>query len=343
MKKVPVKEAIGNVLAHDLTKIEPGKFKGARFKKGHKITSEDVDELLKMGKENIFIYHLEDGKLHEDDGALNLSNILKGENDNIDASSPSEGKITLTSKKKGLLKVDKERLKELNSKPGIIAVTCYNNQPVEKDDIIAQTKIVPLVIDETEIMSIKKEVFREKKAPLLDVLSYDELSVSLIVTGSEVYHGRIKDSFSPVVKDKIEKYDSRVSEKIYLPDDKDQIKETVTTQANKHDMVVVTGGMSVDPDDVTPTAIKETGAEVITYGAPLFPGSMLMLAYLGDVPIVGLPGCVMYAATTTFDVFLPRILAREKIKPEEISTMGYGGLCFKCEVCAFPRCGFGQG
>ncbi len=346
MKKVPVQDAVGNVLAHDLTKIEPGKSKGARFKKGHKITSEDVPELLKMGKENIYIYELEKGKVHEDDGAHKLARILARTNKDIELVGPSEGKISLKSKVDGLLKVDKSRLMSLNRWPEIVAVTCYNNMPVKENEIIAETRIVPLVIEEDKLKIIEREMLKSGDNvddPIIELYRYNSLSASLIVTGSEVYNGRVEDGFSSVVERKVKKYGSFIKDKVYLPDDEDMIKKAIVEESTKNNMVIVTGGMSVDPDDVTPTAIRKTGAEIITYGAPLLPGTMLMLAYLEDTPIFGLPGCVMYARTTAFDVFLPRILAGERVVPEEISTLGHGGLCFRCEECNFPKCGFGQG
>ena len=338
MKSVRVQDAVGMVLCHDITKIVPGEFKGRAFKKGHIIKEEDINELLSIGKEHIYVWENKEGVLHENDAAIRLKDLVCGEG--LEFGEIKEGKINFIASKDGLLKIDKEKLLEINMLGDIIVSTIQNNTPVKKGELVGATRVIPLVIDEEKIIEAEKLI----KEKIIKVIDIKPKKVHMITTGSEVYHGRIKDVFGPAVKKKIEYFGCTLENQVILPDDKEgialEIKKAIDSGA---EMIVCTGGMSVDPDDVTPTAIKECGAEVITYGAPVLPGAMLLLAYSGDIPILGLPGCVMYSKRTVFDLVLPRILSDERLSFRDIALYGHGGLCLSCEVCTFPHCSFGKG
>ncbi|MGL4569929.1 MAG: molybdopterin-binding protein [Clostridium sp.] len=338
MKSVKVEESIGMVLCHDITKIIPGELKGRAFKKGHIIREEDIEELLSIGKEHIYVWEKEEGTLHENDAAIRLKDLVCG--DGLKFGEIKEGKINFIAAKDGLLKIDKEELLKINMLGDIIVSTIHNNTPVKKGEIIGATRIIPLVIDEKKIIEAENSV----KKSIINIEEIKEKKVFMITTGSEVYHGRIKDAFGPAVKKKLDYYGCKLIEQTIIKDCKDDIvKEIKRALRSGAEMIVCTGGMSVDPDDVTPTAIKECGANLISYGAPVLPGAMFLLSYYGDIPILGLPGCVMYSKRTIFDLVLPRILSDEKLTMRDLALYGHGGFCLSCNVCTFPHCSFGKG
>lgn len=338
MKELRVEEAVGEVLAHDITEIKPGIRKGPAFKKGHIIKEEDIPKLLDLGKQHIYIMENSEDKLHENQGAKRLADLARGPG--ITGTEPSEGKINLLAERTGLLKVDKERLKFLNMEPGIIMAVRQNNTPVEKGDKLAGTRVIPLLIEEQKIVQAENKVGAE---PLLQIKAYEELRAAVITTGSEVYQGRIEDQFTEVIEEKIEAIDGEVIQKEIKPDDKEIIENSIVEALQgESNLVICTGGMSVDPDDVTKDAIEDQADEVVTYGAPVLPGAMFMLAYAGDVPIIGLPACAMFSDITVFDLMLVRLAAGEKISAEEIAAAGHGGLCLGCDNCRYPDCSFGK-
>lgn len=338
MKKVNVEEAVGMVLAHDLTKIVPGQFKGAAFKKGHIIKPEDIDMLKDMGKNHINVLELTEDDIHEDDAAIRIGTAISG--DGVYTTQPSEGKVTIKAKERGLLKINLEALEEVNDIELIIIATLHNNSLVEKDQSVAGTRIIPLSIEKDKIEKIE-EICRE-----LDIISVKELKplkAGIVVTGSEVYHGRITDKFGPVLEGKVKFYGGTLLGIKYASDDIEMIQESINSFIEEGaDIVLTSGGMSVDADDVTPTAIRNTSDRVITYGSPVLPGAMFMLAYKGDTPILGVPACGMYHKTTVLDLILPRIMAEEVLTRKDVTRLGHGGLCLNCEVCRYPVCPFGK-
>lgn len=341
MKYIKTIDAEGHVLCHDITRIVPGKFKGAAFKKGHIVRKEDIDELLKLGKEHLYVWEKNENMMHEDEGAYALAKLCLGENISIKGA-PKEGKIEIVAKKDGLLKVDDNRLRKVNSIGEMIIASRHGNFPVKKGDIIAAMRVIPLVIEREKIENA--EVVAGEK-PLFSVLEFKHKKTAVIVTGNEVAAGRIEDSFGPVVEAKLAEYGAEVVEKRIVNDDTKVIADAVCNAAeNGAQLILCTGGMSVDPDDRTPGAIRSIGADILTYGAPVLPGAMFLLAYYEaegrKIPVMGLPGCVMYAGRTVFDLMLPRIMADDK--PENIADYGQGGLCLNCSMCTFPNCGFGK-
>ena len=339
MKLVKTEDAVGQVLCHDITQIIKGVTKDAVFRKGHVVKEEDIPVLLSVGKEHLYIWEKEEGMLHENEAAEILRKICQGSN--MHPSDVKEGKIELIADIDGVLKIDVEKLNRINSLGEIMIASRHGNFPIKKGDKIAGTRVIPLVIHEDK-MKAAEEIGGDE--PIFQVRPYEKKKVGIVTTGSEVFKGRIQDTFTPVIREKIAEYGIEEAEHILCDDDHVKITEAIMEMiARGCNMVICTGGMSVDPDDRTPLAIKNTGAEIVTYGAPVLPGAMFMLAYYdGAIPVMGLTGCVMYAKRTIFDLVLPRIMTGEKLKAKDLNLLGQGGLCLSCPVCTFPNCGFGK-
>lgn len=339
MKLMKTTEAVGQVLCHDITQIIPGVTKDAVFRKGHIITEEDIPVLLSVGKEHIYIWEKNENILHENEAAEILRDICMGEH--MKPSEPKEGKIELTAEIDGLFLADTARLKAVNSLGRMMIATRSSGVPVKKGDKLCGTRIIPLVI-EKEAMAKAKEVAGD--TPLLQLKPFRSRKYGVVTTGSEVFHGRITDKFTPVIEQKLAAYGCEmVAHEICDDDDKGITAAINKMLADGVEMVVCTGGMSVDPDDRTPLAIRNTGASIVSYGAPVLPGAMFLVSYMPDGrPVCGLPGCVMYAKRTIFDICLPYLLADEPITADYLAGLGNGGLCLNCPVCVWPNCGFGK-
>jgi molybdenum cofactor synthesis domain-containing protein len=342
MKLIKTQDAVGQVLCHDITQIIPGVVKDAVFRKGHIVTEQDIPVLLSVGKEHLYVWEKKEGILHEDEAAAVLRDICI--NEHMSATEPKEGKIEIRAEADGLLKIHSDRLRAVNALGELMIATIHGNFPVKKGDKIAATRIIPLVIEEEKMKQAKAAA---GESPLLEILPFSHAKVGIVTTGSEVFKGRIEDAFGPAIRGKLAEYDTEVVGQTIVDDNQQDIVEAIDSFVKQGvDLVLCTGGMSVDPDDRTPGAIKAYGAEIVSYGAPVLPGAMFLLAYYQtgakNVPIMGLPGCVMYAKRTVFDLMLPRILAGERLVPEDISVYGEGGLCLNCPTCHFPNCGFGK-
>ncbi len=337
MKTIPCAEAVGTVLCHDITRIVPGVSKGPAFRKGHIITEEDIPVLLSIGKENIYVYEQQPGVLHENEAALRIARAVAGKN--LAFTEAREGRINLLAACRGLLRVDVDALASVNSLGDISLATLHTMQEVTKGQAVAGTRITPLMIEEEKISGLERSV----RTPVLEVLPFRSMRIGLVTTGSEVYYGRIEDAFGPIIKKKFEDLDCPVMGQTLTNDEAGMTRRAILDYISAGaEMVVCTGGMSVDPDDRTPAAIRSTGARVVAYGAPAFPGAMFMLAYLGDVPVLGLPGCVMYSRTTIFELIVPRLLAGLEVTARDIAALGHGGFCQGCRDCRYPVCPFGK-
>ena len=340
MKTIPVDQAVGTVLAHDITEIRPGEFKGRAFKKGHVLRDEDVCHLQRLGKEHLFVLHVSDDEMHENDAAYAIAGALMGAGVAIKGE-PKEGKISIIAERDGLLKIDRDALLKFNMLGEVMCATLHDNTVVRKGQTIAGTRAIPLVVKKKVVQ--EAVTIGEIAGTIIQVREIKKPKVGVVITGNEVYHGRIKDAFAPVITKKIEEIGGELVGVYYAPDDKafivDRLRELLNAGA---DLLVTTGGMSVDPDDVTRFAIRELGVGDITYGSAVLTGAMFLVAYLGEIPILGIPACGMYAKTTVFDLVLPRILAGEQIGRKEVAALGHGGLCLKCDVCRYPICPFGK-
>lgn len=340
MKKIKTQDAIGHVLPHDMTRIVKDEFKGPAFKKGHIIKEEDIPLLLEMGKEHIYVLEKDENMIHENDAAKRLANICI--NDYMEMTDVQEGKIEIKATVDGFFEVDRERLFELNYLGDIAIATRTGNLPVKKGDVLAGTRIIPLLIDKKQLEEAEKI---KNNVPVFKITPFKKLKGGIVTTGSEVYNNRIVDKFTPVVKNKLIEYNVELIHHEICDDNTEMIKDAIIKIKNMGaDVILCTGGMSVDPDDLTPAAIKESGANIIAYGAPTLPGSMFLVGYFDDnTAIMGLPGCVMYTKTTVFDILFPYVIAGKKITREQIARLGYGGYCLKCGTCHYPNCEFGKG
>lgn len=333
-------KAVGRLICHDITKIEQGAFKGALFKKGHRIAAEDVETLLSLGKKHIYALELEAGELHEDDAGSCIATALAGSG--VEKNGPSEGRLDLTAARPGVLKVDVERLQRINCVPDVVVATLHSGTPVESGERVAGAKVIPLVVKSETVRAV--EQLSAEGSPPIQVLPFLPFKLGGVITGREVVEGRVQDAFAPVLSQKAARFGLEEPLIRFAGDDVDLITAAIAELlAEGCNLLIVTGGMSVDPDDVTPSAIRKTGAELVKYGAPALPGAMFMLAYKGDIPLIGLPACAMYFQNTVLDILLPRLLAGEKVTAAEIAALGHGGLCRRCEVCFFPKCSFGKG
>lgn len=343
MKLIKTEDAVGAVLCHDMTQIIKGVTKDAVFRKGHIIQPEDIPVLLSIGKDHIYVWEADENMLHENDGARILCDLCHKPGDtSMLESEVKEGKIELKAAYDGLLKVDSAKMRYVNSFGQLMIASRHGNTPVKAGDKLAGTRIIPLVIEKEKMLTVQEHCGAE---PILKLLPYKHKKAAIIATGNEVFYGRIKDTFTPVIESKLAEFDTEVIYKNVLGDDHEKVTETILYAIKElgADLVLCTGGMSVDPDDKTPLAIKNTGADIVSYGAPVLPGAMFLLSYYrGNIPVVGLPGCVMYARRTIFDLVLPRIMADDKVTAEELADLGEGGLCLNCEVCTYPNCGFGK-
>lgn len=340
MKLIPTTEAVGQVLCHDMTQIIRGETKDARFRKGHIVTEEDIPVLLSMGKDNIYVWERNEHMLHENEAAELLYRICAGEH--MHPTPVKEGKIELIADCDGLFTVDVERLADINGLGQISIATRHTHTPVKKGECLAGMRVIPLVIEKEKLEQVSALA---GETPLTALHPYWKLTAGVITTGNEVYYGRIKDTFTPVIVDKLAAYGISVENHVCVSDDKAKITEEILKMKESGvSLILCTGGMSVDPDDQTPGAIKDSGADIVSYGAPVLPGAMFLLGYFkGGQTILGLPGCVMYADTTIFDLMLPRIAAGIPVTAREIARLGHGGLCLRCAECRYPDCGFGKG
>lgn len=351
MKLIQTVDAEGTVLCHDISQIIKGVKKEAVFRKGHIVTKEDIPVLLSVGKDQLYVWEKEEGMLHENDAAEVLCAICRG--DYMERSQAREGKIELTASCDGLLKVNNQGLRVVNGFGRMMIASRHGNFAVKKGDKLAGTRIIPLLIEEEAMKAAENAVFQVTGGkPVLELKPFVHKKVGIVTTGNEVFYGRIKDTFTPVIEEKIGEFDTEVIGHVIWNDDDAKVTASILEMIEQGaDVVICTGGMSVDPDDKTPLAIRNTGARIVSYGAPVLPGAMFLLAYYevaeGErkrtVAIMGLPGCVMYAKRTIFDLVLPRVMADDEVTAEDLAALGQGGLCLNCPVCTFPNCGFGKG
>jgi hypothetical protein len=337
---IPVNQAVGKVLAHDITEIRPGQFKGVAFKKGHIVHEKDIPHLRRLGKENLFVLHIEPGEVHEDDAAIRLAKALSGPGVFFDGH-PSEGKISLQAAHKGLLKVNVQALTELCLIPEICCASQHTNVLVEKGEIISATRAIPLIIDE-ETLNAAVHI-AESAGGIFSVKPLSQPQTGLVVTGNEVYNGLIDDKFAPILRQKLVSFGCQTKEPLFAPDDKGKIVKCIREFIKRGtELILVAGGMSVDPDDISRMAIEDAGAEDVLYGTSVLPGAMFLYGHIGDIPILGLPACVLFYKATVLDILLPRVLAGEIITRKDLAGLAHGGLCLNCGKCHYPVCPFGK-
>ncbi len=340
MKLIKTTDAVGHVICHDITIIIKDKRKDTAFRKGHIVKEEDIKTLLSIGKDHLYVWEKEETMYHEDEAAVILADACQ--NEGMERTKPKEGKIELKATMMGVFQVDVDRLAQINSLDQMMIATIHSNTVVQKGSKLCGTRIIPLVIEKEKMEAVKS--IANKENPILSIHPFVRKSVGIVTTGNEVFYGRIKDTFTPVICEKMEQYGVRVLGHKVVGDDKEAIMQAIgELKESGVEMILCTGGMSVDPDDRTPAAIRDSGVRIVSYGAPVLPGAMFLLGYFEDgTPIMGLPGCVMYAKATIFDLILPRILADIKVEKADLVRMGHGGFCLGCKECHYPNCGFGK-
>jgi len=337
---VNVEDAAGMVLAHDITEIRQGEFKGTAFKKGHVVRPEDVEHLKRLGKNHLYVLDIQPGFLHEDDAAAILAGAFCGEGV-AGKSGPSEGKIELVAEHDGLLKVDADALAEVNLLGDIMCASRHTNTVVKEGMVVAATRAIPLVVEAKPVE--KAAEIGRRSGGLIRVLPFRKARAGLLITGTEVYNHLIEDKFEAVFRKKIGAIGSDVLGVAFAPDDAGMIEQEIRKfLADGADLILTSGGMSVDPDDVTRQGIRQVGGEIAVYGAPVLPGAMFMISYVHGVPILGVPACGMYHSITILDLVLPRVLAGEVLTRKDIARLGHGGLCLNCKTCRYPICPFGK-
>jgi len=339
-RKIRVEEAVGTTLAHDITEIRPGEYKGPSFRKGQCIQPEDLCHLMRLGKRHLYILDLDDDHIHEDQAVLELASALAGPGVTF-GSQPKEGKLALKAIYDGLLKIKVDALVEFNLLADVMCASRHNNTPVKSGTLLAGTRAIPLVIERNALDRALE--ISHRHYPVVAVKSFKPAQAGLIITGSEVYEGLIEDRFEAIVSAKLCAYGATLKDTVILPDDQEQIAAAVSTFLERGvDLIVTTGGMSVDPDDVTRHAIRQAGVDEIYYSSGVLPGAMFQLAYRGDIPILGIPACALYHQTTIFDLILPRLLAGEHPDNRDLAALAHGGLCLNCHTCRYPDCVFGK-
>lgn len=341
LKKIKVEEAIGTKLAHDITEIRPGEFKGPAFRKGHTVCNDDICHLQKLGKNHLYLIDMDEDEIHENQAASLLAAGLAGEGIKW-ADNPKEGKIGLHAALDGLLTVDTASLAAFNMVDEVMCATLHNHTLVTKGELVAATRAIPLVMKRAPIE--RAAAIAGQNGSVVSVRSLRKARVGLVITGSEVYHGLIEDKFAPTLSSKITELGSEVSGVTFAPDDEEMIAAAIRGHLEKGcDLLLLSGGMSVDPDDVTRKAIRQAGADEVHYGAAALPGAMFLTAYIGEIPLLGVPACGLHHRITVLDLVLPRILTGERIGKKELAFVGHGGLCKDCPECSYPHCPFGKG
>ena len=341
LKKIKVEDAVGTRLAHDVTEIRPGEFKGPAFMKDHTVCDGDICHLQRLGKDHLYVLELNEDEIHENDAAFILAGALAGEGVTWDGG-PKEGKIRLLAKWDGLLAVDTAALAAFNMVEEVMCATLHKHTLVKAGEMVAATRAIPLVMKRVPIE--RAAAIAKQNGGVLSVNPLRKAKVGLIITGNEIYHGRIKDRFAPILMEKVTSLGSEVVAVDFAADDSEMICSAVRSQIGKGcDLLLLSGGMSVDPDDVTRHGIRLAGAEEIHYGSAVLPGAMFLVAYLGGLPLLGVPGCALYHKATILDLILPRILAGEHVTRAELAFLGHGGLCRDCTHCIYPHCPFGKG
>jgi hypothetical protein len=340
LKKIKLQDAVGTKLAHDLTEIRPGEFKGAAFHKGHTVCDEDLCRLQKMGKNHLYVIDLEDDEIHEDKAAAILADALAGEGI-VWKDEPREGKIKLLAEKDGLFAVNTAALAAFNMIDEVMCATLHNHTIVKKGELVAATRAIPLIMKRAPIL--RAAAIARQNGAVIAVNPIRKAKVGLVITGNEVYNGLIEDRFAPILSEKVKTLGSEVAGVAFAPDDAELISAAIRSHLDRGcNLLMLSGGMSVDPDDVTRQGIRAAGAGEMHYGTSVLPGAMFLVAYVRDVPLLGVPACGLFHRITVLDLVLPRILAGEKIGKAELAFLGHGGLCKDCEECSYPHCPFGK-
>jgi len=325
IRTVRVEDAIGLKLLHDYTCIQHG-FKGAIKRRGEIVTFSDVDILKNCGHYYVYVYDetwSRPGFLHEVEAVEKFAHIVAGENIRIELG--EEGKALLIAEKSGLLLVNGTVLKEINSTGVFVLVTRKTGSYIRRGDLIGIVDLIPLDVS-VEFFEVFERKLVEYR-PIIRVIEHKHPKIGVVVTGTEIVEGMRRDLAGPIVLKKISEYECIPGRIEYARDDLEEISGKILALLLEHDAVIVTGGMSVDPTDKTPSAIASIADEVVIYGIPIKPTTMSMVAYKGGKAIVGVSsGIIHYPEENILDVVLPWIASGVKIPREFLISLGEGGL-----------------
>lgn len=339
MREVPVHEAVGLVLGHDITEISvERRVKQRAFRRGHRLAHDDIARLLDLGKSTVFIHDPDDTDVHEDDAAMLVAPAAAGDGVRHDPE-PCEGKVTFTAERSGVLRVDAERLLAINSLAIPALPTLPTNYPVRQDQTVAAFRIIPLTCERAVIDAVLAQLTE----PLLRVDPYIVRSAGVLVTGTEVFEGRITDGFIPRLERTLAGYDVPVTARAVAPDDRALIRAEIERLTAACDLVLVTGGTSVDPDDITVQAMADAGVSIAVKGMPVQPGNNFTVGYRDGTPVCAVPAASLHYRATALDLLLPRILAGERLTVAQIAAFGLGGLAQPTTDDHFPDTTFGAG
>ncbi len=357
---VSAEEAVGKKLLHDMTQIIPGEYKGAAYSAGQIVSIGDVCRLQQMGRFTVAVETEENSSLvHENTGAEQFATRMSGNNVEFSLP-PREGKINLRAQVDGLLCVDVKRLEAFNMVPDVMCASRQDAMEIKAGSEFAGTRVIPLFIHPDTYAQALHLLDR----PLFSIAPLRTAKVGILVTGTEVFKGIIQDKFIPLISAKVAAYGCTVVHATIAPDDKTYLRDSIASMHDAGvDLLITTGGLSVDPDDVTRAALIEAGLTDILYGTPVLPGTMTLTGRIttkistptptelgnaciirqpqaGEMQVLGVPACALYFKTTLFDILLPRLLAGRVITRYELARMGEGGFCTTCKVCTWPKCFF---
>ncbi|WP_415716514.1 FmdE family protein [Maridesulfovibrio sp.] len=342
LKVVPVDEAEGKTALHDMTRIVPGESKGPEFRKNHDFTAHDICRLQMIGKNHIYVDEgdIPEGEwVHENEAALTFGRIMAGEGVRLDGD-PNEGKATLLAEHDGLLVSDLEMMEQFNFVPDVMVAARKNGSLVKAGARIAGTRAIPLYLSRE---NFSRAVSALNGEPLFKIMPLKRKKVGILITGDEVFNGLIDDKFESVITAKVQALGCEVVRSVIKPDNREEIRDAALSLMKEGcDLLITTAGMSVDPDDVTRHGLVDAGVSDLLYGAPVLPGTMLLLAKAGDVRVIGVPACALFFKTTSLDLVLPKVIAGQEITRRDLAALADGGYCMECKVCTFPKCPFGK-
>ncbi len=342
LDSVKTEEAVGQKILHDMTQIIPGESKGAAFRRGQTITVGDICRLQKMGRNRLYTDQssIDSGKwVHEDQAAEAFASAMTGDGARV-GGTPREGKVNIVASQNGLLLVDSQRLRNFNLIPGVMAAARKNFTTIKKDKVIAGTRAIPLYLPK-DIFNAAMAILDKK--PLFRVQAFKPAKIGILITGTEVFKGLVKDKFEAILTGKVIKYGCSLVKTIIVPDDPGAIAQAVGQLIEaESDIIITTAGLSVDPEDLTLKGLLDAGATDLLHGAAVLPGAMTLIGNIGNVRLMGVPACALFHKTTSFDLLFPRVLADIKITRGDLAELSNGGLCLECQTCSFPKCPFGK-
>lgn len=329
---VPLEDAEGKILAHNLLSADGRKL----FNKGHLLTAADLQTLSRANFTTVIVAALDRTDLGENEAARRVGTAIAGSGVRVTA--PGVGRANLIAEVAGPLCINVPLLNRLNNiDEGITIATLREHTLVQPGQLLALVKIIPFAIPAARV--IDAESIARETSPAIWVRPLQPRSVALIVSGPETARERLLKEFSTPVEARIQKLGSALNSVRYVPHHADTIADALREQCEAGHGLILLAGVSaiIDRSDVVPTALTEAGGTVTHFGVPVDPGSLLMLGYLGEIPVVGTPGCIKSPKTNVIDWILPRLLAGERLTRADLVVMGHGGLLDDISERPMPR------